>query len=90
MRGSGQGKPADVWSVGCSVVEMAAGVRPYSELSNDGSIAFQIGRKVLPRIPDTLSEEGQDFLCRCFVWEANARPTVHDLLQHPFIADTAC
>ena len=37
-----------------------------------------------PPIPETLPEEGQRFLARCFITDANQRPTAAELLQDPF------
>ncbi|MQL79216.1 hypothetical protein Taro_011660 [Colocasia esculenta] len=43
----------------------------------------------LPEIPEELSEEGRDFLGRCFMRKPSERLTVEMLLGHPFMAAAA-
>ncbi|KAF9368391.1 hypothetical protein CPB97_004671 [Podila verticillata] len=42
-----------------------------------------------PPILDTISEEGQRFLARCFISDANQRPTATELLQDAFAVPPA-
>ncbi|CAL9760629.1 unnamed protein product [Musa acuminata subsp. burmannicoides] len=83
------GAPGDIWSFGCAVAEMVTG-RPAWSGSDDGDawgLMFRIGfSDELPDIPSKLSEEGKDFLSRCFVKDPLKRWTAEMLLQHPFIA----
>jgi serine/threonine protein kinase len=47
---------------------------------------FKIGNsKELPPIPDSLSEEGKDFIRQCLQRDPFSRPTAVELLQHPFV-----
>ncbi|KAK7406540.1 hypothetical protein VNO78_08167 [Psophocarpus tetragonolobus] len=85
--------PADIWALGCAVVEMITG-KPAWEVdgSNMWSLLIRIGvGEELPKIPEELSEEGKDFLLKCLVKEAEKRWSAEMLLNHPFIkadADT--
>ncbi|KAF2284151.1 hypothetical protein GH714_019568 [Hevea brasiliensis] len=83
---TGHSFSADIWSVGCTVIEMATGKPPWSQQYQEVAALFHIGTtKSHPPIPDHLSVEAKDFLLRCLQKEPNLRPTASDLLQHPFV-----
>ncbi|KAK1236529.1 ATP binding [Marasmius sp. AFHP31] len=75
---------ADIWSVGCLVVEMLTGEHPWAQLSQMQAI-FKIGSSAKPTIPSDISAEAQDFLNRTFDLDHTARPSAAELLQHPFV-----
>jgi len=80
------GRQADIWSVGCTVIEMATGSPPWSEFTDQVSALFHIGSSNdIPKIPEWLSPEGQDFLTQCFRRDPKRRPTAMKLLDHQFI-----
>lgn len=54
-------RKADIWSLGCMVVEMFTGDHPFPEFSQMQAI-FQIGCYTAPNIPSNLSPDAQDFL----------------------------
>lgn len=86
IRQTGHGLSADIWSVGCTVIEMATGKPPWSQQFQEVAALFHIGTtKSHPPIPDHLSTEGKDFLLKCLKKEPNLRPTATELLQHPFV-----
>ncbi|KAF9265418.1 Pkinase-domain-containing protein [Marasmius fiardii PR-910] len=76
---------ADIWSVGCLVVEMLTGEHPWAQLSQMQAI-FKIGSSAKPTIPSDITTEAQDFLSRTFEIDHTARPSASELLQHPFIS----
>ncbi|KAG9449591.1 hypothetical protein H6P81_009556 [Aristolochia fimbriata] len=77
---------ADIWSVGCTFIEMATGKPPWSQQYQEVAALFHIGTtKSHPPIPDHLSVEAKDFLLKCLQKEPNLRPAASDLLQHPFV-----
>ncbi|KAK4799345.1 hypothetical protein SAY86_024710 [Trapa natans] len=81
--------PSDVWALGCAVVEMATGRPAWSHTasSNIYQLMIRIGvSHQTPIIPQDLSDEGKDFLHKCFVKDPKMRWTVEMLLSHPFIA----
>ncbi|ESQ31192.1 hypothetical protein EUTSA_v10004510mg [Eutrema salsugineum] len=83
------GSEADVWALGCAVVEMFSGQTAWSfkEGSNFMSLLIRIGvGDELPMIPMDLSEQGRDFLSKCFVKDPKKRWTAEMLLNHPFVA----
>lgn len=39
---SGHGRAADMWSVGCCIIEMASGRRPWSDYDSNYQIMFKV------------------------------------------------
>ncbi|KAG6814371.1 hypothetical protein H0H92_010957 [Tricholoma furcatifolium] len=78
-------KKADIWSVGCLVVEMLTGEHPWAQLTQMQAI-FKIGSSAKPSIPIDISAEAQDFLRLTFELDHEARPPASELLQHPWIS----
>ncbi|KAK5956137.1 Suppressor of Sensor Kinase (SLN1) [Knufia fluminis] len=80
---------ADIWSLGCVLLEMATGRRPWSTLDNEWAIMYNIASGNPPAMPteDQLSETGLDFLKRCFDRDPKRRSTAAELLQHPWIME---
>ncbi|CAM0954178.1 unnamed protein product [Alopecurus aequalis] len=87
-RGEDQGPAADVWALGCTVVEMATGRAPWSGMDGDALAAMhRIGyTDAVPEVPQWLSAEAKDFLGVCLVRQASDRCTAAQLLEHPFLA----
>ncbi|KAF9618859.1 hypothetical protein IFM89_002727 [Coptis chinensis] len=84
---TGHSFSADIWSVGCTVIEMATGKPPWSQQYQEVAALFHIGTtKSHPPIPDHLSMEAKDFLLKCLQKEPNLRPAASELLQHPFVS----
>lgn len=76
----------DIWSLGCCIVQMATGRRPWSTLENEWSVMYHVVTGH-PPLPDEsqLSRLGIDFLRKCFVRDPRKRPTAEELLKHPWI-----
>ncbi|XP_076887547.1 mitogen-activated protein kinase kinase kinase 1-like [Bidens hawaiensis] len=85
-KNNGYGLAADIWSLGCTVLEMLTSKIPYSHLEGMQAL-FRIGRGELPPIPEALSLEAQDFIRKCLQVNQNDRPTAAQLLMHPFVKD---
>ncbi|KAI3497476.1 hypothetical protein L1887_40107 [Cichorium endivia] len=83
-KNKGYGPAADIWSLGCTVLEMLTSRVPYSHLEGMQAL-FRIGRGEPPSIPKTLSEEARDFILKCLQVNPNNRPTAAQLLDHPFV-----
>ncbi|KAH0453484.1 hypothetical protein IEQ34_017808 [Dendrobium chrysotoxum] len=78
------GHAADIWSLGCTVLEMLTREIPYPNVEWQHAF-FKIGRGDQPPIPSHLSKEAQDFIRQCVQVDPNSRPTAAQLLDHPFV-----
>ncbi|KAJ6374967.1 hypothetical protein OIU77_000024 [Salix suchowensis] len=86
---SGCNLAVDIWSLGCTVLEMATAKPPWSQFEGVAAM-FKIGNsKDLPAIPDHLSDEGKDFVRQCLQRNPLHRPTAARLLEHPFVKSAA-
>lgn len=76
---------SDVWSVGCTVIEMFQTKPPWYELSPLAA-AFAIGQGTSdPKFPDQLSADARDFILTCLKRSPSERPTAEELLSHRFL-----
>ncbi len=89
IRGEGYGTSCDIWSLGCTIIEMASVRPPWAlEFPEPAAAMFHIGHKSsqeTPTISEHLSPEAHDFLIRCFKRDAKERPDAAILLNHAFI-----
>ncbi|XP_059525899.1 mitogen-activated protein kinase kinase kinase 3 isoform X5 [Myotis daubentonii] len=83
ISGEGYGRKADVWSLGCTVVEMLTEKPPWAEYEAMAAIFKIATQPTNPQLPSHISEHGRDFLRRIFV-EARQRPSAEELLTHHF------
>ncbi|XP_071709881.1 mitogen-activated protein kinase kinase kinase 1-like [Rutidosis leptorrhynchoides] len=80
----GYGLAADIWSLGCTVLEMLTRHIPYYPMECMPAL-FRIGRGLPPPNPDHLSAEAKDFIFQCHHVNPKDRPTATKLLDHPFV-----
>uniref|UniRef100_A0A8D0G3C7 Mitogen-activated protein kinase kinase kinase 3-like n=1 Tax=Sphenodon punctatus TaxID=8508 RepID=A0A8D0G3C7_SPHPU len=85
ISGEGYGRKADVWSVGCTVVEMLTEKPPWAEFEAMAAIFKIATQPTKPQLPDGVSDYCRNFLKQIFV-EEKRRPTAEDLLRHPFVS----
>ncbi|OJD35955.1 ste ste11 protein kinase [Diplodia corticola] len=81
-------RKADIWSLGCLIVEMLTGSHPHADCSQLQAI-FRIGAaggNASPNIPENASEDLQVFLGRTFEIEHEKRPSADELLESEFCA----
>jgi len=76
---------SDIWSLGCTVVELLTGRPPWADDTNTLSVMFHIVEDGNPPIPDGCSVELDDFLRLCFQKNAALRPKAEELFEHPWL-----
>ncbi|AQK46872.1 MAP3K epsilon protein kinase 1 [Zea mays] len=81
---SGVCAASDIWSVGCTVIELLTCAPPYYDLQPMPAL-FRIVQDVHPPIPEGLSPEVTDFLQQCFQKDAMQRPDAKALLMHTWL-----
>jgi len=77
---------ADIWSLGCIVIEMLQGSPPWKGWDNTYATLFKVAKtRQPPPFPPNISYEATDFLQRWLNVDPKRRPNVRTLLGHPFI-----
>ncbi|OTB20360.1 hypothetical protein K445DRAFT_50869 [Daldinia sp. EC12] len=79
-------RKADIWSLGCLVVEMMTGAHPFPDCSQLQAIFKIGGGKAAPTIPENASPEAVTFLTQTFEIDHNLRPSADELMLSPFLA----
>lgn len=77
---------ADIWSLGCMIIEMITGRPPWSNLSRESKQVLKLIATAnnLPSIPDC-SDDLKDLIHQCLSRDATQRPTAKQLLEHRFL-----
>jgi len=80
------GMSTDIWSLGCTILELLTGHPPYSNLGPVPAL-FKMVSDPHPPFPDLeMSDELMSFLKFCFTREPSMRPTADMLIAHPWIS----
>ncbi|KAJ6255026.1 mtk1/mekk4 [Anaeramoeba flamelloides] len=74
----------DIWSVGCTVIELLTGKPPYTELSPVQAL-YKIVQEDGPTLPGGISMNLRSFLLECFQKDPNLRISAQGLLKHPWM-----
>eukprot|EP00164_Ancoracysta_twista_P003180 GFYU01004243.1.p1 GENE.GFYU01004243.1~~GFYU01004243.1.p1 ORF type:complete len:1033 (+),score=320.77 GFYU01004243.1:301-3399(+) len=74
---------SDIWSVGCTIVELITGYPPYFHLEPMPAL-FRIVQDEIP-LPDNISPALRDFLVSVFQKDPNLRVGTDRLLKHPWL-----
>lgn len=75
---------SDIWSVGCTIVELLTGIPPYFDLAPMPAL-FRIVQDDCPPLPENISPALKDFLMQCFQKEPQLRVSASKLLKHPWL-----
>ncbi|KAH7279723.1 hypothetical protein KP509_37G033000 [Ceratopteris richardii] len=98
LQGVDQGPPSDIWSLGCTLIEMLHGRLPWGDPSCGTSfkdlepllVRIACSDDALPPVGESLSAEARDFLSKCLCRDPMDRWTSEQLLQHPFVTRKEC
>jgi serine/threonine protein kinase len=85
---SGHGRKADIWSLGCTFIEMATAEKPWgADKFNNIMFALRhIGMsEETPPVPETLPPAGRDIVAQCVQRDPSDRMGAQELLEHEFI-----
>ena len=79
----------DVWSVGCTVIEMASAKPPWCECSTQVQAMYKIASSTaLPTLPEN-NADAKAFILHCLKRNVEERPDVQTLLMNPFVDDSS-
>lgn len=87
IKGTGHGASADIWSIGCTMIQMVRGQAPFSEYSSPVTAMYHVAlnpQNVLRYIPETVSPALRECLHWCLQETPSLRPTALQLLGHRF------
>lgn len=87
---SGHGRKADLWSLGCTLIEMATAEKPWGNNAFDNFVAAvrQIGMSNnTPPIAEHITGPARDLIRRCVKRAPEERPWASELLGHEFVRE---
>jgi len=91
IKGTGYGRKADVWSVGCVCVEMLTGRPPWSSQLGDKAHPYAIMYHIVnatepPDYPEGLPDKVVDVMNLMFERDTTKRPSAVEMLDYEWIA----
>jgi len=90
---NGYGRKADIWSLGCTVLEMATAEKPWGDRAFD-NVMFamrHIGMSdATPPVSEDMTVDSKAFLACCLQRKPADRPWTEELLQHVFFRIARC
>ncbi|CAD6244144.1 unnamed protein product [Miscanthus lutarioriparius] len=87
MNKNGYSFEVDIWSLGCTIIEMGTGRHPWHQYEDVPAMFKIVNTNDMPEIPERFSKEGKDFLSLCLKRDPAQRPSPTQLLRHPFVQD---
>ncbi|XP_006816155.1 mitogen-activated protein kinase kinase kinase 2-like [Saccoglossus kowalevskii] len=88
INGEGYGRKADVWSIGCTVVEMFTKNPPWSEFEAMAAIFKIATQQTSPELPLHVSDDARNFIWLIFNRNTQERPSAEELLMHRFVLNS--
>lgn len=78
--------PADIWSLGCTLIELLSGKPPYDDLQ-DVACLFKMAEGHMPPLPPGISPNCELFLKSCLAPSPADRLDPTQLLNHPWLVN---
>ncbi|KAI8876458.1 kinase-like protein [Backusella circina FSU 941] len=75
---------SDIWSLGCTLIELVTGKPPYSDLIAMSAM-FRIVEDEHPPLPQKITNEMRNFLLCCFQKNPEQRSSSTELLNHEWL-----
>lgn len=88
------GRRSDIWSLGCTVIEMITADAPWPNLREKKLSVTEILKRIVegpdaPPLPDKIPHDCRSFLERVLVRDHVKRPYASQLLKHKFVLQDA-
>ncbi|KAI9431392.1 kinase-like domain-containing protein [Lactarius indigo] len=81
----GASPKSDIWSLGCTVIELLMGRPPYGDIGNAITVMFRIVEDESPPIPEHFSGPLVAFLKECFHKDPSMRSSAEQLFEHEWL-----
>lgn len=88
LQDAGHGRRADIWSLGCVLIEIATAADPWGAGAFDNIMQAMFviaSSERTPPIPDVLPESARSLVGQCLRRSPEERPCASQLLRDPFI-----
>lgn len=88
LQDAGHGRRADIWSLGCVIIEIATAADPWGPKAFDNIMqAMHVisSSERTPPIPDALPDSARSLIRQCVQRSPEERPCASQLLLHPFL-----
>lgn len=90
FRKTGHGKPVDIWAIGVITFFLLIGYTPFDRPNNveemQAILTADYSFEPEEHWQD-ITSNAKNFISRCLTVDPQRRPTSHDALGHPFVAD---
>eukprot|EP01062_Namystynia_karyoxenos_P053835 TRINITY_DN43820_c0_g1_i1.p1 TRINITY_DN43820_c0_g1~~TRINITY_DN43820_c0_g1_i1.p1 ORF type:complete len:661 (+),score=137.54 TRINITY_DN43820_c0_g1_i1:123-1985(+) len=88
VKGTGHDESSDIWSLGCTIIEMLQGKPPFSQFSTPWAALFHVaGLTEWPdeELPPGASAPAREFLAACLVPDPKGRAPAAQLLDYQWV-----
>ncbi|XP_031556218.1 mitogen-activated protein kinase kinase kinase 2-like isoform X2 [Actinia tenebrosa] len=89
INGEGYGRKADVWSIGCTVVEMLTTKPPWAEFEPMAALFKIATQNTEPDLPPESSQDAVEFVRNIFTKDSKSRPSADDLFHFSFVFNSS-
>lgn len=90
---NGYGRKADIWSLGCTILELLTAETPWGKNAFD-NVMFALRRigmsEETPPVPEDAPADLQDLVRACLQRDDEARPAASELLMHSYFLGKVC